>query len=203
MLDERKTAILSAVVQEYITTALPVGSTHIADAPGVRVSPATIRNEMAVLEQEGYLVQPHTSAGRVPTDKGYRFFVDSLLKSRAPSEEDPAFTELRRQLDAARDDSKALVAAASQLLSNVTRLAGVVTFPRAQQASITQIAASAGAPAGRADSRPCGPSMTSSTWSVLNTASTTLLHARAISATEPAGRPPACASRSTFAGSTS
>ena len=70
MLDERKTAILSAVVQEYITTALPVGSTHIADAPGVRVSPATVRNEMAVLEQEGYLVQPHTSAGRDPDRQG-------------------------------------------------------------------------------------------------------------------------------------
>ena len=78
MLDERKTAILSAVVQEYIATAQPVGSTHVADAPGVQVSPATVRNEMAVLEQEGYLVQPHTSAGRVPTDKGYRFFVDHL-----------------------------------------------------------------------------------------------------------------------------
>ena len=80
MLDERKTAILSAVVQEYIATAQPVGSTHIADAPGVRVSSATVRNEMAVLEQEGYLVQPHTSAGRIPTDKGYRFFVDHLAR---------------------------------------------------------------------------------------------------------------------------
>src|SRR5215210_7811163 len=75
MLDERKIAILRAVVQEYITTAQPVGSTHIANASGVHVSSATVRNEMAVLEQEGYLAQPHTSAGRVPTDKGYRFFV--------------------------------------------------------------------------------------------------------------------------------
>ena len=83
MLDDRKTAILSAVVQEYIATALPVGSTHIAAAPGVRVSSATVRNEMAVLEQEGYLVQPHTSAGRIPTDKGYRFFVDHLGDARA------------------------------------------------------------------------------------------------------------------------
>src|SRR5437764_14492235 len=78
MLDERKTAILRAVVQEYISTAQPVGSTHVSDAPGVRVSSATVRNDMAVLEQEGYLVQPHTSAGRVPTEKGYRFFVDRL-----------------------------------------------------------------------------------------------------------------------------
>jgi heat-inducible transcriptional repressor len=78
MLDDRKTAILSAVVQEYIATAQPVGSSHIAAASGVGVSSATVRNEMAVLEQEGYLVQPHTSAGRIPTDKGYRFFVDHL-----------------------------------------------------------------------------------------------------------------------------
>jgi len=78
MLDDRKTAILSAVVHEYIATAQPVGSSHIAATPGVGVSSATVRNEMAVLEQEGYLVQPHTSAGRIPTDKGYRFFVDHL-----------------------------------------------------------------------------------------------------------------------------
>jgi heat-inducible transcriptional repressor len=82
MLDERKTAILRAMVQEYIATAQPVGSTHIANAPGVGVSSATVRNEMAVLEQEGYLVQPHTSAGRIPTDKGYRFFVDHLAAAR-------------------------------------------------------------------------------------------------------------------------
>ncbi len=80
MLDERKTAILRAVVQEYIETAQPVGSTHISSAPGVKVSSATVRNEMAVLEQEGYLAQPHTSAGRIPTDKGYRFFVDHLTE---------------------------------------------------------------------------------------------------------------------------
>ena len=80
MLDDRKAAILRAVVEEYIETAQPVGSTHVADAPGVRVSSATVRNDMAVLEQEGYLVQPHTSAGRVPTDKGYRFFVDHLAQ---------------------------------------------------------------------------------------------------------------------------
>ena len=78
MLDERKTAILRAIVHEYIATAQPVGSTHIAKASGVNVSSATVRNEMAVLEQEGYLVQPHTSAGRIPTDKGYRLFVDTL-----------------------------------------------------------------------------------------------------------------------------
>src|SRR5688500_13703639 len=77
-LDERKAAILRAVVEEYIDTADPVGSARVAQSAGVQVSPATVRNEMAVLEREGYLAQPHTSAGRVPTDKGYRFFVDQL-----------------------------------------------------------------------------------------------------------------------------
>jgi len=75
MLDDRKAAILRAVVEEYIETALPVGSQHVARAGGVQASSATVRNEMAVLERDGYLVQPHTSAGRIPTDKGYRFFV--------------------------------------------------------------------------------------------------------------------------------
>ena len=107
MLDERKTAILRAVVQEYIATAQPVGSTHIANAPGVQVSSATVRNEMAVLEQEGYLVQPHTSAGRVPTDKGYRFFVDHLT---APGRLDVVATPagrglLRRRPRRARADA--------------------------------------------------------------------------------------------------
>ena len=77
-LDDRKAAILNAVVSEYIETAQPVGSTHISETPGVEVSSATVRSEMAALEREGYLVQPHTSAGRIPTDKGYRFFVDHL-----------------------------------------------------------------------------------------------------------------------------
>ena len=83
MLDDRKAAILQAVVQEYIATALPVGSGRIVDWPGVEISSATVRNEMAALEKQGYLAQPHTSAGRVPTDKGYRFFVD-LVRQRTP-----------------------------------------------------------------------------------------------------------------------
>ena len=85
MLDERKTAILRAVVQEYIATGQPVGSAHVAAIAGVKVSPATVRNDMAMLEQEGYLVQPHTSAGRIPTDKGYRFFVDALEPAGKPN----------------------------------------------------------------------------------------------------------------------
>src|SRR5580658_10588594 len=77
-LDPRKAAILTAVVSEYIETAEPVGSAHITGTPGVEVSSATVRSDMAALERDGYLTQPHTSAGRIPTDKGYRFFVDTL-----------------------------------------------------------------------------------------------------------------------------
>ncbi len=84
MLDPRKATILRAVVDEYIETAQPVGSGHVANAPGVNVSSATVRNDMATLEQDGFLHQPHTSAGRVPTDKGYRFFVDSLQSPGVP-----------------------------------------------------------------------------------------------------------------------
>ena len=138
-LSEREQLLLRALVGSYIRDGQPVGSRSLSRESGLSLSSATIRNIVADLEQLGFVSSPHTSAGRIPTDKGYRFFVDSLLKARTPMEEDPAFAELRRQFDAARDDSKAMVAAASQLLSSVTRLAGVVTLPRAQTASITQI----------------------------------------------------------------
>ncbi len=137
MLDERKTAILSAVVQEYITTALPVGSSHIAAAPGVRVSPATIRNEMAVLEQEGYLTQPHTSAGRIPTDKGYRFFVDHLT---AP---DPLDRHARATVGeffaTAHGRLEELLHRTSDLLARLTNHAAVVVGPRAEAVAVRSI----------------------------------------------------------------
>ncbi|MDE3065446.1 MAG: heat-inducible transcription repressor HrcA [Acidobacteriota bacterium] len=77
-LDARKATILEAVVIEHVDTAQPVGSSSVASSPDLAVSPATVRSEMVALEREGYLAQPHTSAGRVPTDKGYRYFVDHL-----------------------------------------------------------------------------------------------------------------------------
>jgi heat-inducible transcriptional repressor len=138
-LSEREQLLLKVLIGSYIRDGQPVGSRSLSRESGLALSSATIRNIVADLERLGFVSSPHTSAGRIPTDKGYRFFVDSLLKARTPLDEDPAFAEFRRQLEAARDDSKALVAAASQLLSNVTRLAGLVTLPRTQQASITQI----------------------------------------------------------------
>jgi len=92
---------------------------------------------MADLEEHGFVASPHTSAGRVPTDKGYRFFVDSLLRMQPLDE--GAIAEIRRQVDGRRENPKDLVSSVSQLLSSVTKLAGVVTVPRTQQASITQI----------------------------------------------------------------
>ena len=78
MLDDRKSSILGALIEVYIESAQPVGSGRLANVPSVDVSPATVRSELAYLEAEGYLVQPHTSAGRIPTEKGYRFFVDNI-----------------------------------------------------------------------------------------------------------------------------
>jgi len=137
MLDERKTAILSAVVQEYIATAQPVGSTHIADAPGVKVSSATVRNEMAVLEQEGYLVQPHTSAGRIPTDKGYRFFVDRLA---SPGPLDAATrAEVGAFFRTAHGRLEEMLYRTSDLLAHLTNYAAVVVAPSAQAASVRTV----------------------------------------------------------------
>jgi heat-inducible transcriptional repressor len=78
VLDDRKLAVLRAIVQDYVSTMEPVGSKSLVDRHHLDVSPATIRNDMAVLEEQGYIMQPHTSAGRIPTDKGYRLFVDRL-----------------------------------------------------------------------------------------------------------------------------
>ncbi len=137
MLDERKTAILRAVVQEYITTAQPVGSTHVADAPGVKVSSATVRNDMALLEQEGFLVQPHTSAGRIPTDKGYRFFVDHLtpagrLDAGAAQQVGDFFGRAHGRLEE-------LLSQTTDLLANLTHYAAVVVGPQAQTAVVRSV----------------------------------------------------------------
>src|SRR3954469_17912707 len=113
MLDERKATILRAVVEENIDTAQPVGSGHIA--PAVSVSSATVRNDMVTLEQEGFLHQPHTSAGRVPTDKGYRFFVDSLEGSAALAAGDPR--QIRTFFAEAHGELEEMLADTSRLLS--------------------------------------------------------------------------------------
>src|SRR5436305_10384657 len=87
-LDDRKLEVLRAIVEDYVETQEPVGSKALVERHHLQVSPATVRNDMAVLEEEGYIRQPHTSAGRVPTDRGYRLFVDKLsrIKPLTPAE---------------------------------------------------------------------------------------------------------------------
>jgi heat-inducible transcriptional repressor len=136
MLEDRKAAILKAVVEEYIQTAQPVGSGHIADVPGIGVSPATVRNELVQLEKQGYLHQPHTSAGRVPTDKGYRFFVDSLT---SPALGDAHNDQIRTFFDSSHGELERLLQETTQLLSGLTDCAAVVVGPGSQAATVRSI----------------------------------------------------------------
>jgi heat-inducible transcriptional repressor len=136
MLDDRKAAILRAVVECYIGTAQPVSSSYVSGLGELSVSPATVRNEMAVLEQEGYLLQPHASAGRVPTDKGYRFFVDSLA---GPAPLGPAQAELVRTFFArAHGELERTLADTTGLLSRLTDYAAVVVAPNAAEPGIVR-----------------------------------------------------------------
>jgi heat-inducible transcriptional repressor len=137
MLDDRKAAILRAVVEEYIQTAQPVGSSHVARQAGLAVSPATVRNEMGLLERDGYLAQPHTSAGRIPTDKGYRFFVDSLT---TPGTLQPAQSQQVRTFFArAHGELERMLADTSRLLSGLTDYAAVVVAPNTDSLSIRSV----------------------------------------------------------------
>jgi heat-inducible transcriptional repressor len=136
MLDARKSAILTAVVEEYIRTAAPVGSGSVAQMKELSVSSATVRNEMSVLESEGYLIQPHTSAGRIPTDKGYRFFVDSL----PPGGLGAAQTQQVRSFFArAHGELEQMLADTSRLLSAVTDYAAVVVAPATEATHIRSV----------------------------------------------------------------
>lgn len=123
MLDERKAAILRAVIEEYIETAQPVGSSAVLAATDMHVSSATVRNEMAALESEGYLTQPHTSAGRVPTEKGYRHFVDTIDQARLSTPERRKvaafFGQMRGEIEEVMRDT-------AGLLANLTDYAAVV-----------------------------------------------------------------------------
>ncbi len=133
-LDARKAAILNAVVSEYVESAQPVGSAHVTGIPGVEVSSATVRSEMAALESEGYLIQPHTSAGRIPTDKGYRFFVDHLAR--------PGLLDAGRRQEVRlffahmRGEVEELLGHTSGLLAHLTDYAAVVVGPGHEAATV-------------------------------------------------------------------
>ncbi len=127
-LTERRKEILAIVVREYIATAAPVGSTTIAKVHDLGVSPATIRNEMAALEEAGYLTHPHTSAGRLPTVKGYRYFVEQLMKtSSLPPREQRM---IREKFDAAGWEPEAWMHLSASVLAQVTHAASLVTAPK-------------------------------------------------------------------------
>ena len=135
-LNDRAQQLLKVLIENYIRDGQPVGSRSLSRDSGMSLSSATIRNVMADLESCGFVSSPHTSAGRVPTPKGYRFFIDTLL--RVQPIEQAAVEQLRSQLQTA-EDSRSLVAMASQLLSNVTQMAGVVSLHTPQAASLTHI----------------------------------------------------------------
>jgi len=139
MLDDRKAAILRAVVEEYIETAQPVGSQHVTRARGVQASSATVRNEMSVLERDGYLVQPHTSAGRIPTDKGYRFFVDSLHGWGAGQLNPSQRAEVKTFFTRAHGELEHMLSETSQLLSRLTDHTAVVIAPPHEAATIRSV----------------------------------------------------------------
>lgn len=135
--DERAQHLLRVLVDKYIREGQPVGSRTLSRDAGLDLSPATIRNIMADLEELGFVESPHTSAGRVPTTKGYRLFVDTLIKVSPPHEEE--LSQFRRKLQEAADDPQALATSVSTLLSMLTELAGIVTVPRRPHTSLRQI----------------------------------------------------------------
>lgn len=134
-LDDRARDVLRAVVQEFITSGDPVGSQQLTRRGEFEVSPATMRNVLSELEALGYLEKPHTSAGRVPTDQGYRFFVDSLLQLKAPSAQDQALIE--QGLGAQGVEER--LQEAGKVLHLLSRHAGVVLIPRPSAVTLQRI----------------------------------------------------------------
>jgi len=125
-MDERKFAVLRAIIEDYVATQEPIGSKSIVERHRLKVSPATVRNEMAVLEDEGYIVQPHTSAGRIPTDKGYRTFVNRLNEVRALSTaESKAITQVLQGAVDLDDVMQKTV----KLLAQLTGQVSVIQYP--------------------------------------------------------------------------
>ena len=123
-LNERKLKILKAVIQNYLETGEPVGSRTISKYTDLNLSSATIRNEMADLEELGYIVQPHTSAGRIPSDKGYRLYVDMLMQDK-----EQEVTEIKEQMLEKADKMDQLLKQAARVLANSTNYATMVSAP--------------------------------------------------------------------------
>jgi len=136
VLDERKLSILRAIVTDYVSMREPVGSRALVERYHLDVSPATVRNDMAVLEEEGYIMQPHTSAGRIPTDKGYRLFVDRLGAVK------PLSTAERRAIEtfmAGAVDIDDVVRRTVRLLAQITQQVAIVQYPILSGATVRHL----------------------------------------------------------------
>lgn len=136
-LSERKKAILAAVVEQYIKTGEPIGSKELIALTGMSVSSATVRNEMSELSLLGYLEQPHTSAGRVPSQKGYRYYVDNLMKNREIDELNKRLIEAG--ISSAAGDPEKLIAQAGEVLADLTKCACISTSPGGDSTVIRKI----------------------------------------------------------------
>ena len=136
-IEQRQKKILSSIVESYIDNAMPVGSRTISQKLRQSMSPATIRNVMADLEERGLIAHPHTSAGRVPTDKGYRYYVDSLLEPKHITKEEESI--INKMLTRTHDDFESLVQNASRAISMITNVAGVVLTPRLKRSIFKRI----------------------------------------------------------------
>ncbi|MEY9213329.1 heat-inducible transcriptional repressor HrcA [Thermobifida halotolerans] len=136
MLDDRKLAVLRAIVEDYVSTNEPVGSKALVERHRLGVSPATIRNDMVALEEQGYIAQPHTSAGRVPTDKGYRLFVDRLSTVK------PLSRAERRAIEtflSGAVDLDEIVSRTVRLLSQLTRQVAIMQYPSLTRSCVQHI----------------------------------------------------------------
>lgn len=136
MLDERKLSVLKAIVTDYVSSREPVGSKALVERHDLGVSPATVRNDMAALEEDGYIAQPHTSAGRVPTDKGYRLFVDRLATVK------PLSAPERRAIStflAGAADVDDIVVRTVRLLAQITQQVAIVQYPVLDSSTIRHV----------------------------------------------------------------
>lgn len=127
-LDERKTKILQAIIRNYLETGEPVGSRTISKYTDLNLSSATIRNEMADLEELGYIVQPHTSAGRIPSDQGYRFYVDALMQ-----EKEREVVELKEMLLERQDKMETLLKQVARVVAQNTQYAAMISAPQTKR----------------------------------------------------------------------
>ncbi|HWT28926.1 MAG TPA: heat-inducible transcriptional repressor HrcA [Methylophilaceae bacterium] len=135
MLDKRAQILLKTLVEHYISDGQPVGSRTLSKCSGLDLSPATIRNVMSDLEELGFIASPHTSAGRIPTQRGYRFFVDTLLTIQPLQSQE--IQQFQQQFSS--PDPQELIASAAGMLSNLTQFAGVVMVPRRKSVSFRHL----------------------------------------------------------------